>query len=84
MGLNLFLLSQGEMFIFKVTGRLNVDFRALYHILHIFYDFFTSIYCRVMPEHIHMLIDPLKDILNEQNCYINAKTILLHVTDGLR
>ena len=46
--------------------------------------FFTSIYCRVMPEHIHMLIDPLKDILNEQNCYINAKTILLHVTDGLR
>ena len=30
-----------------------------------------------------MLIDPLKDILNEQNGYIKAKTILLHVTDML-
>ena len=65
-GVKPFLLSQGEMFNFKVTGRLNVDFKALYHILHIFEDFFTSIYCRVMLVHRNVLTDPLKDILNEK------------------
>ena len=78
-GVKPFLLSQGEMFNFKVTGRLNVDFKALYHILHIFEDFFTSIYCRVMPEHRNILTGPLKDILNEKNCYINAIIILLYI-----
>ena len=78
-GVKPFLLSQGEMFDFKVTGRLNVDFKALYHILHIFEDFFTSIYCRVMLVHRNVLTDPLKDILNEKNCYISAKIILLYI-----